>query len=213
MLMAKHMLDAGAHSGARRVAGLLLRLARRWTRLLQPCASGLASMSLAEQRMVSRVVGTYPFNLNMMERPMSYKYFIAAAVAATMSGSAHAQQPAATTTDVATAQARVLTAIPSNATTVTNYYKQNVYDPSDSKIGEIIDVLVGDDGKIDAFIVSVGGFLGMDTKDVAVPFNAVRATQKSGSWYLTMNASKDAPMRRATNTTRRPQTGFRPSRH
>ena len=75
---------------------------------------------------------------------------------------------------------------------MTNYYKQNVYDPSDSKIGEIIDVLVGNDGKIDAFIVSVGGFLGMDIKDVAVPFNAVHATQKSGSWYLTMNASKDA---------------------
>jgi hypothetical protein len=28
--------------------------------------------------------------------------------------------------------------------------------------------------------------------DVAVPFNAVHATQKNGSWYLTMNATKDA---------------------
>src|ERR1700735_2916430 len=74
-----------------------------------------------------------------------------------------------------TARSPVLTAIPSNATTVTNYYKQNVYDPSDSKIGEIIDVLVGNEGKIDAFIVSVGGFLGMDSKDVAIPFSAVRA--------------------------------------
>jgi PRC-barrel domain len=75
---------------------------------------------------------------------------------------------------------------------VTNYYKQNLYDPSDSKIGEIVDLLVGNDGKIAAFIVSVGGFLGMDSKDVAVPFNAVHATQKNGSWYLTMNATKDA---------------------
>jgi sporulation protein YlmC with PRC-barrel domain len=123
---------------------------------------------------------------------MSYKLVIAAAVAAAMSGSAHAQQPAATATGVATAQAHVLTAIPSNATTVTNYYKQNVYDPSDSKIGEIVDVLVGSDGKIDAFIVSVGGFLGMETKDVAVPFNSVHATEKNGKWYLTMNATKDA---------------------
>jgi PRC-barrel domain len=43
-----------------------------------------------------------------------------------------------------------------------------------------------------AFIVSVGGFLGVGEKDVAVPFNAVNATEKNGSWYLTMNATKDA---------------------
>ena len=121
---------------------------------------------------------------------MSYKLIIAAAVAIALSGTARAQQPTRTL-DV-TARSSVLTAIPSNATTVTNYYKQNVYDPSDSKIGEIIDVLVGNEGKIDAFIVSVGGFLGIDSKDVAIPFSAVRATNKNGSWYLTMNATKDA---------------------
>jgi sporulation protein YlmC with PRC-barrel domain len=88
--------------------------------------------------------------------------------------------------------AEALTAIPASTTTVTNYYKQNVYDPSDSKIGEIRDVLVGRDGKVAAFIISVGGFLGAGEKDVAVPFNAVNATEKNGSWYLTMNATKDA---------------------
>jgi sporulation protein YlmC with PRC-barrel domain len=121
---------------------------------------------------------------------MFQKLIIAAAFATALSGVGHAQQPT-TTTGVA-ARSPVLTAIPSNATTVTNYYKQNVYDPSDSKIGEIVDVLVGNEGKIDAFIVSVGGFLGIDSKDVAIPFSAVRATNKSGTWYLTMNATKDA---------------------
>ena len=53
-------------------------------------------------------------------------------------------------------------------------------------------MLVGDEGKVAAFIISVGGFLGMDSKDVAIPFSAVRATNKSGTWYLTMNATKDA---------------------
>jgi hypothetical protein len=28
--------------------------------------------------------------------------------------------------------------------------------------------------------------------DVAVPFKAVQASQKNGSWYLTMNATTDA---------------------
>jgi sporulation protein YlmC with PRC-barrel domain len=88
--------------------------------------------------------------------------------------------------------AEALSAIPASSTTVTNYYKQNVYDPSDSKIGEIKDVLVGREGKVVAFIVSVGGFLGIGEKDVAVPFSAINATEKSGTWYLTMNATKDS---------------------
>ena len=75
--------------------------------------------------------------------------------------------------------------------TVTNYYKQNVYDSSDAKVGEISDVLMNKDGKVEAFIISVGGFLGIGNKDVAVPFSAVRATEKNGTWYLTMNATKD----------------------
>ena len=121
---------------------------------------------------------------------MLNKLAIAAAVAATVAGAAYAQQ---TTTGIGTpSQALVLTSLPPNTTTVTNYYKQNVYDPSDAKIGEISDVLVDKDGKVDAFIVSVGGFLGMGEKDVAVPFSAIHATEKNGKWYLTMNATKDA---------------------
>jgi sporulation protein YlmC with PRC-barrel domain len=89
-------------------------------------------------------------------------------------------------------QTQALTTLPQNPTTVTNYYKQNVYDPSDAKIGEISDVLVNKEGKVDAFIISVGGFLGVGEKDVAVPFDAVHATEKNGKWYLTMNATKDA---------------------
>jgi hypothetical protein len=114
---------------------------------------------------------------------------VVATLAATLAGSAYAQQ---TTTGLGTpAQARVLNSLPASSTTVTNYYKQNVYDPADAKIGEISDVLVGQDGKVDAFIISVGGFLGLGEKDVAVPFSAV-ATQRNGSWYLTMNATKDS---------------------
>jgi len=79
----------------------------------------------------------------------------------------------------------------SESVTVTDYYKQNVYDPSDQKIGEIKDVLIAPDGKIAAFIVEVGGFIGAGTKDVAVPFSDVKGTKKNDKWYLTMQASKD----------------------
>ena len=38
--------------------------------------------------------------------------------------------------------ATTMTAAPADSWTVTNYYKQNVYDPKESKIGSIDDVLV-----------------------------------------------------------------------
>jgi len=89
------------------------------------------------------------------------------------------------------AQGKVLSSIPTDAVTVTDYYKQNVYDPSDKKIGEIKDVLITQDGKVEAVVISVGGFLGIGDKDVAVPFSDIKGTKKNDKWYLTMQANKD----------------------
>jgi sporulation protein YlmC with PRC-barrel domain len=82
--------------------------------------------------------------------------------------------------------------IPGDARTVTDWYKQNVYDPSNNKIGEIEDVLVDKSGKVSAVIIAVGGFLGMDKKDVAAPFSSIHATMKDNKWWLTINTTKDA---------------------
>jgi len=89
------------------------------------------------------------------------------------------------------AQGKVLSSIPTDAVTVTDYYKQNVYDPSDKKIGEIKDVLITQDGKVEAVVISVGGFLGIGDKDVAVPFSDIKGAKKNDKWYLTMQANKD----------------------
>ena len=78
--------------------------------------------------------------------------------------------------------------------TVTNWYKQNVYDRADQKIGQVADVLVSQDGKVSALVVSVGGFLGLGEKDVAVPFSTVKQTTKDGKVYLTLDTTKDALM-------------------
>lgn len=89
--------------------------------------------------------------------------------------------------------ASTMQSIPGQSATVTHWYKQNVYDPNDNKIGEIEDVLIDREGKVTALIIGVGGFLGMGEKDVAVPFNAVKATTKDNNkWYLVMNSTKDA---------------------
>jgi sporulation protein YlmC with PRC-barrel domain len=88
---------------------------------------------------------------------------------------------------------RILTNVPADVQTVTRWYKQNVYDPSDSKIGEVMDALVDHEGKIAVLIVGVGGFVGVGEKDVAVPFNAVQfKTKDNNKWYPVMNTTKDA---------------------
>jgi sporulation protein YlmC with PRC-barrel domain len=86
----------------------------------------------------------------------------------------------------------LMTSIPANSQTVTDWYKQNVYDPKDQKIGEIMDVLVNPSGQIEAAIVGVGGFLGAGEKDVAVSFNSIKATKKNDKTYLTLDTTKDA---------------------
>jgi sporulation protein YlmC with PRC-barrel domain len=88
--------------------------------------------------------------------------------------------------------ARMQTSIPGNALTVTDWYKQDVYDPNNNKIGQISDVLVDKSGKISTLIIGVGGFLGAGQKDVAVPFEEVQATTKDNKVHLVMNTTKDA---------------------
>jgi len=85
----------------------------------------------------------------------------------------------------------MMSSVPSSSKTVSDWYKQDVYDPSNSKIGKIDDVLVSDAGQVSALIVGVGGFLGAGEKDVAVPFTAVKWSTKDNKKYLTMAASKE----------------------
>jgi sporulation protein YlmC with PRC-barrel domain len=125
------------------------------------------------------------------------KTFSAALVLVMLTGTAaFAQQPmspAQPTTTVAAIPSfseTLLSVVPGNSVTVTDWYKQTIYDPSDAKIGDIKDVLIDQNGNISALIVGVGNFLGAE-KDVAVSFNAVKMTQKNGKNILIMNTTKD----------------------
>src|ERR1700710_1798904 len=46
----------------------------------------------------------------------------------------------------------------------------SVYNDHDEKVGSIDDLLIGKDGKMSA-VLSVGGFLGMGTKYVQIPYS------------------------------------------
>jgi sporulation protein YlmC with PRC-barrel domain len=89
------------------------------------------------------------------------------------------------------AQQQLMTSVPSGSRTVTDWYKQNVYDPNNKKIGEIMDLLAEPSGQINAAIVGVGGFLGAGEKDVIVSFNAIKPSKKDNKTYLTLNTTKD----------------------
>lgn len=119
---------------------------------------------------------------------MLKSFALAGAIATMVSGAAFAEQP--TTRGMGT-NTTFMTTLPQNALLVSNIHEQNVYDPSENKIGEIKDLVLDRNGKITAAIISVGGFLGMGEKDVAVAFDAVNVAQRNNKSWLTMNATKD----------------------
>jgi hypothetical protein len=97
--------------------------------------------------------------------------------------------------------------LPPDATTIALYYKENVYDSADQRIGRIVDLVIKPDGAVPAAIVSVGGFLGLASKYVAVPFPALQVTQKERKPYLILDTDKkllrDAPAFEYDRSTRR----------
>ncbi|MCC8982718.1 PRC-barrel domain-containing protein [Bradyrhizobium acaciae] len=106
------------------------------------------------------------------------KFAIGCIMAAALATAAHA--------------ATTMSAAPTESWTITNYYKQNVYDPKESKIGTIDDVLVDKAGKVTGLVVGVGGFLGAGEKDVIVPYTAVKTQKKDDKWWLTLDETKDS---------------------
>ena len=88
--------------------------------------------------------------------------------------------------------AETLSSLPSDSWTITNYYKQDVYDKGQNSVGKIDDVLIDKSGKITTLMVGVGGFLGVGEKDVAMPFDAVNTEKKNNKLYLTAAETKDS---------------------
>jgi ribosomal 30S subunit maturation factor RimM len=57
----------------------------------------------------------------------------------------------------------------------------SVVGPDDKSIGDINELLIADDGGVDAVVVGVGGFLGIGEKNVAIPFDALNVQRKADS--------------------------------
>lgn len=56
-----------------------------------------------------------------------------------------------------------------------------VYGSDNASIGEVNDLLLASDGKVNGVVIGVGGFLGVGQKDVAVPFESLQIQRKQNS--------------------------------
>jgi sporulation protein YlmC with PRC-barrel domain len=53
-----------------------------------------------------------------------------------------------------------------------------VFNNNDERVGDINELIVGRDGKIESIVLGVGGFLGMGEHHVAVPFGQVKFVEE-----------------------------------
>ena len=69
----------------------------------------------------------------------------------------------------------------------------NVYNQKNESVGEITDIAIKNH-QVDALILSVGGFLGMGERYVAVSPSSVniRRDDKNNKWLASMNTTKEA---------------------
>jgi hypothetical protein len=70
----------------------------------------------------------------------------------------------------------------------------DVLGPENEKIGDVTDLVFDKNGKVEAYVVSVGGFLGIGAKDVALApsaFQVVPADQNSSYDRLRLSMTKD----------------------
>ena len=66
-----------------------------------------------------------------------------------------------------------------------------VYSPQNESIGDVNDVILTRDGKVEGVVVGVGGFLGIGEKDVAIKMDRIKMTETDNGVQLVLEATKD----------------------
>ena len=67
-----------------------------------------------------------------------------------------------------------MTTMPANMMRASKLMGVDVYGSDNQKIGDVDELILGKDGKIEAIVVGIGGFLGIGQKDVAIPYDQVQ---------------------------------------
>lgn len=68
----------------------------------------------------------------------------------------------------------------------------SVYNEANENIGSIEDIVVKADGTMDEVVLSVGGFLGLGEKFVAVPFSDLKVSRDGSSIKVVTKGTKES---------------------
>lgn len=94
-----------------------------------------------------------------------------------------------------TSRSDTMTSLPGTGTAEVKGNKligADVKGPDNEKIGDVSEVLVSTEGKVNAIIVSVGGFLGVGDRQVALPWEQLRFSSEGNDLIVMSSATKDA---------------------
>lgn len=79
-----------------------------------------------------------------------------------------------------------------DALLATNLRGAVVYGADETRIGDVNDLIIKPDGKVEGVVVGVGGFLGIGEKNVALKLERFKVTQEGdGRARLILNAKKE----------------------
>jgi len=82
----------------------------------------------------------------------------------------------------------------SDAHLASNLIGKSVYNSADDNgknIGDVNDLVIGNDGAVKSVIVGVGGFLGIGEKNVALDYKQVTWQQRNGDWWVVVPTTTD----------------------
>jgi len=108
-------------------------------------------------------------------------------------GSNNNVSTSATTGAVNSASSGTFIAVPQADELSSKVVGLDIYNNDSKDIGQIKDIALNPNGRSQAYIVSVGGFLGMGEHYVAVNSSAVKVTynEQDKKWHASMNATAD----------------------
>jgi len=135
---------------------------------------------------------TMPSDNNTAQQPMPSDNTTAEQPMPTDQNKSSAEAPATTAGSSVIVSEAALSGI--QTWTANEFIGKTVYTTANENVGEINDLVFGNDGKIVGVVIGVGGFLGIGEKDVLVSLDAVRMTKADGSdtVQLVVDASKEA---------------------
>ncbi len=85
-----------------------------------------------------------------------------------------------------------MSAAPTNGMQASNLIGAEVGTSADENVGEVNDLIIDDNGQVVAISVSVGGFLGMGERDVAIGWDDVTRTGDDDELKLQIDATRES---------------------